>query len=228
MTSANGSKGRPGVANPPPPADEDVKLPKKGTFNFGALPRCMYFYYIGPYLLGEPGYDASNPRKRKIRHYYHADRDVKIDYDATEQLIIELTHNARKPELNQIPPPDGADLKYLVWTRKSYIAFVVDEPDVDFDYDNPIIFNKDVDGKGERNHTFFDGWSKPVYIPNENGVGGVSRPVVCFINHMKRRGGSDLDYEGQYFHFVLGDGGIWIRQYPDSGGTNMGPPVPPP
>ena len=89
------------------------------------------------------------------------------------------------------------------------------------------------------NHSFYDGWNKKIDIPTPDGTSRKCA-LVCFIDHMKDAVGSDLDERKELFHFDLytepplsdtepARGGKMARpRYPDSGGTNSGPPIGPP
>lgn len=86
------------------------------------------------------------------------------------------------------------------------------------------------------NHSFFDGRDLEVEIP-DGGGGTDRRSAIALINHMKRNSdGEDLlEGDAQPFLFDVyvdasysGSTGSALTVILDPGGTNMGPPVPPP
>jgi hypothetical protein len=90
------------------------------------------------------------------------------------------------------------------------------------------------------NHTFFDALDVPVTMPIRNPRPGEAiedeRSAVVFINHLKADDiGNDLGAgAGQFFQFKMffsvkfADGTDGMTVVLDPGGTNMGPPLPPP
>jgi len=197
-------------------ANEDVHLPKFNTTPyFKKIPHSIYFYYIGP----KDVYTYN-----KIRHYYYAGhKDQPLDHiDKVRQEVKLLIANAQVPnESIQVPPPIGENWKYVVWDRISWVVFafyphITAQPD--------ILVNRSFGGT--ENHSFFDATHEVV-----DGY-----DVIFCVNHMKRNAAYDeignSGKEVQYFHFdlITNPALNWPgkSQYPDSGGTNMGPPVPPP
>src|SRR4051812_22217117 len=162
---------------------------RRDRFGFRAVPSCMYFYYIGA---PRPGNNIGRARGDRnypyIRHYYYAVADEAIEYEDLDELVRKLARNARKPEADQYPAPDGTDLSLIVWSRKSYIAFVLDDG-TKFIEDNPIIL--DPHNTGKTNYSFFDGWCRSVDLSDpRNGSDPCS--ALCFMNHMKKNTRSDL------------------------------------
>jgi hypothetical protein len=197
--------------------DKNVFRVRRNVAGFRQVPSCMYFYYIRP--------EARRRDPYVRRYYYVRDNDV-IDYGELEDLVRQLAINARNPDAAaQNPPPDGNSLDFNVWTRKSYIAFVIDDPNSGFDEDNPIQF--DYNDDGIINHSFFDGWCRRIDL-SANGNGGLRRSALCFMNHMKEGAFNDLGRENAFMPFRLKIEPPPARGYPDSGGTNMGPPIGPP
>jgi len=213
--------------NAGPAANNPIYMIKKlGKRKFRKIPRCIYFYYLGPD--GTGSYET--------RHYYYTYEDEEIEPEDLPAKIIELARNARLPEDDQSPPPDGADGNYIVWTRKSYLVFLMDVPNAEFDVDNGIeITAKD----GSPNYSFFDGIQFKVTLPvHPNGT--TNAAVAYCINHMKRdQNGNDLKREAPRFRIKLNTNlekiglkdalrKLRFRKRVDDQGTNMGPPVPPP
>jgi hypothetical protein len=205
---------------------DDVYLPKKGTNGFEGQPACIYFYYIGEH-------PATNPC---VREYYQTYGRFELrSREKVEDAVKDLTRNARQPKIEQVPPPCGADWYYRVWTRKSYICIVIDDPCYEFQRPGVVFDGRD---NAKPNHTFYDAWNNRLNIPKADGARREC-PVVCFINHMQSEYGGDLQQETERFHFdlltepplpeiPLADGRMARPLYPDSGGTNMGPPLGPP
>jgi len=202
MTSRTTTKGPTAAASVGPNYE-----PRLGTRKYRKTPRCIYFYYIDPTVSGS------------IWHYYYADREDEIDPEDMEAEIIKLANNARKPLGNQIPPPDGANFANIVWTRKSYVVFLIDDPDATFTTGNAIAITPE----SGTNYSFFD--AKDFRVPSK--ISGKTVPVFYCINHMKKDRLNDLEKAKQRFRFTLPPG-INIIPAQDNGGTNMGPPVPPP
>jgi hypothetical protein len=161
-----------------------------------------------------------------IRHYFHEDLGKQIEKSELADIVTALSTNAKKDENDQIPPPDGSGLNFIVWRKKSYIVFVVDDPAVVLS--KKAAFNIGSSVGGTPNHSFFDAWDMPDIDLSEQGDGSRMASAVCCINHMKANdAGDDLGSTAQRFRFRLHPDPRHPL-YPDSGGTNMGPPVPPP
>jgi hypothetical protein len=191
------------------PLSDSVYLPKRATAGYEKVPACIYFYYL--YMSGG---------SYSTRHYYYTDgRNQPIHHSSVKAIVAQLAANAARD--GNSPPKYGVDGRYVVWSRISYIAFVVDENRVQWDGDaitiDPVL--------GLPNHSFYDGTDTTVT------VNGASRPAAWCVNYMKDAVGADLgDADEKYqFHLQIGAGARILRpMFPDSGGTNMGPPVPPP
>lgn len=205
----------PGAATPLA-ASNSIFTSKLGQRRFRKTPRCMYFYYIG----------LDSQGRKVVKHYYYADGDKEIEPEDVERIVTSLAENAIiADEDQQTPPPNGYNWKGMVWTRKSYLAFLLDVPGDDF---SGNVFEVSSATTGE-NHSFFDGVVFSVTLPS-HGNGRTDPPVVCCINHMKKGpGGSDLGRQAERYELKLHrtSHSLGDRE-PDDGGTNMGPPVPPP
>ena len=159
-------------------------------------------------------------------HYYYADKNDQIKPKDLPFYVNELVVNARKNQAKQVPPPIGQAWEFLVWFRKSYIVFVVDDPDVTFDPDKPIEFAL---YPGTDNYSFSGIATFPV--PDETGSKRVW--AVHAKNRMKTKSGKDIGKASERYVITLNtDPLITIERRegpkPDDGGNNMGPPVPPP
>jgi len=229
------------------------------TPGYTKLPCSMYFYYVrinsdGKLLVSHYFYPEGNPDDPKNPKDPNDWPGIKYDPDDPtdlKDLIRRLALNAR-PLTSDRPvrdlEPIGGNFKDMLWKRKSYIAFFLDEVNWKLhklDDDNPsIIFITDPkDGlTGLENHTFFDALELSITMPIKNPGRGEptvdERSAFVFINHMKADdNGRDLD-EGddpQKFQFKIifkvsyadgtGDGMTVIF---DPDGTNDGPPIGPP
>lgn len=179
---------------------------------FDKYPHCIYFYYIG-----ELDSDGYNP----IFHYYYPGDKTPIDPAGLQTKIRALITNAKDNDLpDQLPPSIGENWKFVVWERISYIVFAIDIPGI-------VLGPKQLAFTQQPNSTynwsFFD--AQPATL-----IDGCT--VITCINHMKADSAfKELEYAKQYFHFDLQtDPELqWPKdRYPDSGGTNMGPPIGPP
>ena len=206
------------MAPPSDIADDDLHTEVLGKYDqFGKRPHCIYFYYIGPLDIDPSKTEHYN----KILHYYDPG-DANPLTDETLQAKIEyLIENAKKNLRDQRPPPNGENWKYVVWNRISYIVFAIDIPDVKFGEHQ---LKMDQKFGGSQNWSFFDATESRL-------VNGCT--VITCINHMKSDSSfTEIGNDAQYFHFDLGTVPElqWEgkTRYPDSGGTNTGPPIGPP
>lgn len=203
-------------ATRPDPKDpkQNFYLSKREKPKFKDRPWTAYFYYV-----------PKGPRTpaRSVRYDYYSHQG-RIKKDDLKEIIESLTLNARQKLEDQGPKP--ADKKER-WRKKSWIILVVDDPNYAFDRPGVIIR---ADPASEPNHTFYDADQfnhMPVREPNSPALSNVS--AIYFMNHMK--GGWDENdvSPGQYqffqFDFLPP---IGFPLVPDDGGTNLGPPVPPP
>jgi hypothetical protein len=183
----------------------------------GKIPACLYLYHIGPF----------ENHRRRVRHYYYNGDGEPLNPERVRELVVQLTQNARRPEPEQAPPPIGGDWQYVVWSRKSYVAIVIDDPTVRFVEGDAIRFK--LQGGYLPNHSFYDAQDWTVDVPSAPGPSSECS-IVLFVNHITGEGLEDLPAEAERFRFDLNTIPP-LRddiRYPDSGGTNMGPPVPPP
>jgi len=179
-------------------------------------PWCVYLYYLG---------EQDSVGRRPVRHYYRAFNN-QIPRAELESVVVELARNARRHDSS--PPPIGADWRYMVWDRISYLVVVVDDPAVVLD-PKAIVFTQKHDA--QPNHSFFDAQNAIINIA-EPGESARRVPVVSCINHMKMNANGDPQVGPRKHHFDLYGSNLPLPdlklEYPDSGGTNMGPPVGPP
>lgn len=194
---------------------------------FRYVPYFIYFYYIK--VGGAGGLD--------VRHYEYHDGPFNSQLPWTEipfadvpSIIAQLTQDARDGVL-----PSGQNFRNIVWRRRSYLAFVVDDENWEFQTlaqgRAAIQFNM---AKGSTpNHSFFD--ARDIQI----SVGADQRAAIFMVNHMRSNAnGDELGAVGQprsqRFEFDLcvdagyATGGERIAITLDPGGTNQGPPAQPP
>jgi hypothetical protein len=225
-----------------------------GQTNFTDVPHIMLFYYVridNSGLLQVVHYryvdgDIDHPETwQPIEH----------SEERLGPLIEKLASNAR-PSGPKIPAPDpGGNFEDIKWDRKSYVAIFVDEANWQFHQapnENPaVVFLTELkNGKtGAPNHSFFDAMDfkirMPIRRPKPGGPTSDLRSAIVFINHMKKdekgtdigknEDGTDAGEEQQFFQFEMfldvafasGKSAPMTVIF-DPGGTNMGPPVPPP
>jgi hypothetical protein len=209
------------MAVPPPNPDEYVYRPRKTEAGFDEVPATIYFYFV-----------TKASGSWSVKHYFYVHgrdpiTDVSPHSDLEERVRL-LARNAQNNGNN--PPQCGANWEYIVWNHESYFVILIDDPTVKFDQNNAIEF--DLLKNGTPNHSFFDGREFTVPLPDQAGV-TQAFPAFCCINHMKRNeAGNDLGDYPEYFHFVPHTSptlrSLGILEFTDSGGTNMGPPSPPP
>lgn len=208
-----------------PPPNEQAYKTKIGNGNFAKHPTSLHLYYI--IFRAQDDYDA--------RHFFY-DQYTKIEPNEINQIISQLTQNADKQGQ---PTPPHANLKNIIWRRKSHLVFVVKNASHEIASHIPgsrvgIEF-KNLDTQEEINPAFFD--AKMVdasALRDKNGAMDTTLSGVRCINHMKKKEqGSDLDEEAEKYTFVIY---LKLRGQPirdedptiTSAGTNLGPPVPPP
>lgn len=195
----------------PAPSNNPYDHPRWGT-----SPRTVYYYHLTP---------VPTPKLFDVKAYYF-ERESRISN--IRNVIRDLGINARAGD--SVPPQCGDNFDSFPWRRKSYIVILIDSPTVRLNRGEAIEFF--VRDGSTPNHSFFDADDfHDINLATSNDTRPYIVSAVCFINHMARApDGVDLDPgEDQFFHFRLKytpppPGFRW----PDSGGTNMGPPVPPP
>lgn len=178
---------------------------------FDVVPRTAYFYYV-------------NPSRVEVKHYKYMTADTDIEKRYINNLIKFLVRNARNNDVDL--PQYGADWNHMVWTHKSYIIVFVDDAGK-----NPTANRAISVDYSQFNYSFSDAWEEPVQMLDLNGQPAVFRAICC-INHMKKNfAGENLDLEQQKvkFNLHIDDMDHMDRRlFPGTGGTNMGPPAPPP
>jgi hypothetical protein len=181
-------------------------VPKVGTGNHKEHPKYIYFYRI--YLKNS---------RLGVEHYFWHRGNANDDASAINKLDAITPHGISIPtggvgidealafiaRETQKPASDwkrnGADFddppssKKLLWTIRSYVAFMIDDSAWDLLNANSgkpaISFDAEDATSGRKgNHSFYDAFSISV-----NPTGTAPRTVICMINHMKKNaGGTDL------------------------------------
>lgn len=183
-------------------------IEKLGTRKFKKVPWCIYFYYIKPQTRGAP----------IVRRYSYSKAGSEIQPTELAEVITRLTLNAKRPDDQQNPWPEGYDWKGIVWRRRSYFVVVVDDPARKFVPGSGMTFS----ALGSENITFYD--AKDFKLT----VAGRDLPVFYCINHMKKnRDGDDLGSSFYYRFYLHTDPRLPDVVYPESGGQNQGPGIPP-
>jgi hypothetical protein len=193
---------------------------KFGSNNFTNAPKYIYFYKLC--------FDGS---RIKVDHFFYhqgvpmstADEinalgaivprgvtpragEIGIDEALTAIARIAYEEDPTKPSGwkrttgEDFDDPAGSGM--LLWTMRSYIAFMIDDeaweilrlggrPAITFDNENP--------GQGTKgNHSFYDAFDDAFAVTQS---GSEKRNIVCMINHMKRnRQGDDLLAPGNSGH----------------------------
>lgn len=178
-----------------------------------------------------------------------------IEYSESNlrEIVTRLAKNARPGGPRPKRPPRDRDVNFenLEWNRKCYVAIYIEEANWKFHkfpVDNSAIMFVTTTQDGTvpaPNFSFFDAIDfeieMPITRPRRNGPTSDSRSAIVFVNHLKRDaegnalGGDNGEPEEQKFEFKMfvkvnfsqGDSAPMTVIF-DPGGTNMGPPVPPP
>jgi hypothetical protein len=194
---------------------------KHTSSKFQKIPSSIYYYHIS----------FDNNGVRTVRNYYYSAGKDKIHYDEVPQIVRFLALNARNDDY--VPPSHGSDMGD-VWRRKSYLVVLLDHPTMKLNAGGALVVK--TDGAGFPNHTFFDAQDLDIDV-SPSGNGRTLRSAICCKNHMKRNdAGDDLKkpsngtVDSQEFEFRLYYSGRsrLVFDFYDSGGTNNGPPAPPP
>lgn len=151
--------------------------------------------------------------------------DIKKKINQPEAKIRQLARNAYFDRDN--PPCYATSVDGLFRRRKGYVAFVIDSAYHHVSSENDVVLTM-LDG------SVATAFSNPRYLEFSTNIPGnqVTVPTVYFENEMSKAGANgpeDLcEKEHQDFSLRINRGGGRGFRVEDSGGTNMGPPVPPP
>ncbi|HYI63462.1 MAG TPA: hypothetical protein VEW71_01105 [Allosphingosinicella sp.] len=182
--------------------------------NYNTEPRCIYFYYLMPRGGNTDNYD--------VAAYYFDNGPPAISLRDLKQRAVKLVENHRTGGNMAEYLPRGFDEP---WRRRSWLLGVLGDPDYAFDRRGALTF---VPGGGyASNLAFLDGDDFRVAASNDDRLS-----AFCCINHMYANEHRDDLLEEQVQPFCLkfhwSKTGFQRPRPPDTGGTNMGPPVPPP
>jgi hypothetical protein len=175
-----------------------------------------YLYYLE--------YDGGTTVRNQAIYEFYDRPDAVVD---KENLILQLVTNAHVGGDDPIPYTENPAM--VMMRRKSYLIVAAANA-ADIDSSNPIQFVCQ-DAAGNQNdgsHTFQDvRFSTITFGPN----GADRLQIVACENLMQSMagGGNLAAKEWEDFQFALQFDGVQATLLTfDSGGTNMGPPVPPP
>lgn len=197
-------------------------------------PHSIYFFYM---RINENG--ALN-----VDHYFYFDgppddptKWAMIPYGMVGDKIKELASNGRPGNHNPLPLPDH-NFENIVFRRKSYVAFFLDEANWSFHKRQAqlgrfaMVFNETK--AGDKNYSFYDAMDLSFLMDNSSG-GQSIRTGVVLINHMIGKDGKPLPAgDEQKFHFDM----FFDVEFAtpnqqrlvvvfDPTGTNQGPPEQP-
>lgn len=178
----------------------------------------IYFYYL----------KERGGGKFVAQAYYYDHGDTPIRAEQFDGIVKRLTENAILD--TDMPPKMAYDFDGAKWRRKSWLVVVLEDEDSAFDRYDPIVFDEN-NSDYDVNYSFGDG----ELIVTRPEIKGETLQLngLRAINHMKRNEKGDplLDGEKAKYKFRLNFSNsrrAHLLNYQDSGGTNMGPPVPPP
>jgi hypothetical protein len=176
-------------------------------------PQTIYLYYVDEVV---PGVEPV-PRVY-VRHYPAPIRN---------QLKLQELIATAAQEAADLAPADDHGFGRFEWRQKSFVVIIIDADGWTYDEDNALVFKEEPGKFG--NHTFFNAFHPSIEVVKDGAAREVS--VLCFTNWMATATGKDLvDDEREEFVFDLNpmrDGRVHPTPI-DPGGTNLGPPVPPP
>jgi hypothetical protein len=174
-------------------------------------PYTIYFYYAAPAASGS-GFDVST--------YMWCENAPILPGDLPRH-IAHLTSNARSG--GSYPPRIGGEMGDVPWARVSYLV-AVQEGAAGFDAGDAVeIWRDDGSTNGHPNHCFFDGGDGVIPVAGQANIA-----ALWTVNYMRNKSGKKIP-KGKLHNFKFRFNPRRGRPlYPDSGGTNMGPPVPPP
>jgi hypothetical protein len=175
----------------------------------------IYFYHVK--ITGGGALDVTA---------YHHCQYSPLNRQTLVLAVTEMARNARTKDFAW--PPCGKGFNAIPRRRKGYFAVVLDDPAEKLAEDGAIAFY-DGSGKPSR-HNFSDAFNFEVDVGPPGSPGGRLSAVVC-LNRMKsKKSDGDLAKgEAEDFQLELFYGSKKRRGPPyEDGGTNQGPPVPPP
>lgn len=191
---------------------------------YDLVPHTVYFYYV---RLDTDG-------RLTVKHYTRSS-PAPIPHGSLQQVVQEMVDNVRNGDTAWAS--DGKNFADIKWTRKSYIAFFIDESNWDLHKNGSPYGGVRFVAPHTSNHTFFDAVDLKATVVNRT-TGVISqRSAIAFVNHMKRNeAGDDLvlgDIQKFKFEIIFDVKFADLSTAPliaifDPEGTNLGPPVSPP
>jgi hypothetical protein len=231
-----------------PPTIDDRRLLEPGYPNFRDIPCCIYFYYVRLNSNGRvfvthhfyPGGDPNDEHNPPAGTNWPA---IARDPAQLTPILEMLAHDARPLGTNTYKTGEG--FENIVWRRKAYIAFFIDETSWTVTPREGVQFvTQPKNGvPGTPNHSFFDALYLPLTMrisnPRPGGPTTDQRSAMVCINHMKADdAGNDLTANdpAQLYHFLMAfdvaiensQSGAKMTVIFDPDGNNMGPPISPP
>jgi hypothetical protein len=196
-----------------------IALGKERIAGVEVEPVSIYLYYI-------------QLQPRVERAYYYFDFYEKPFTEA--ELMDELTELVANAFHNGTTPPSiGSTLSDLKWRRKGHVVIAVDAGGAYVDPGTPLTLKgKATRGDNDGTHTF--GGVKYAKVSVHIDAANTKEiEIIYSYNDMQSYGASPprdlIEGETETFELTVtpksGPVALWV---PDSGGTNMGPPVPPP
>ncbi|HYI40054.1 MAG TPA: hypothetical protein VE053_07025 [Allosphingosinicella sp.] len=192
--------------------------------NYDLEPYTVYFYYI---RLDTDG-------RLTVKHYTRPSATA-IPHASLQQVVQEMVDNVRNGD--NAWASDGRNFANILWTRKSYIAFFIDEDNWDLNKNGSPYGGVRFIASPTPNHSFYDAVDLKATVVNRRSGVISQRSAIAFVNHMKRNDqGDDLvlgDRQTFKFEMIFDVKFADLSTAPlvvifDPEGTNLGPPVSPP
>jgi hypothetical protein len=189
------------------------KTNNQATGNGESAVKDLYAAYLYYFQFRE-----GEDRPYAVREYEYFNTKHKMDL---KQKLKELCVNASADGDN--PPRYSEEPGHMMMRRKSYVIFAVEGKGKSFPNKDAVLFTSLNEGDAKKT---FEG----EIVFQHVGVANMS--VAVYENTMKcSSSGNELDdmkHENFSFHLNLNGRDKPLRPRGDSGGTNMGGPVPPP
>lgn len=194
----------------------------------GNIPHSIYLYYVD-------GFPAT-PQSIRAYFYHHPDAIESVaeilQILTTPDSYTGLTLLANACDDLDWPPKAGYGFAAVKRRKRSYMVVVLADPQhtlVECDAVRIV-----AGGQYADNYCYFDGidWGDFQFTNSEGDQ--ISASAVSFINHMHKDDiGGDLEIGEEQHHKFKIRGALRgslapVVEFEDSGGTNLGPPVPPP
>jgi hypothetical protein len=181
-------------------------------------PHSMYFYYLIPGA-------NENLSDAEVRSYFY---DNGVTAEGMPIPILDVDDEVRTLAINaraerDWPPRINVGIGGVKWRQKSYIVLLIASSIIKFRHNAAI-----KSSASHGNHAFYDAFDRDIVI-NFPGTGTETMNMFCCTNHICDENGKNLAVDKtETIEFTLQFEGFQALFLPDSGGTNMGPPVAPP